>query len=330
MTTLILEYAHLKREDGKLHTAQNVRRELEKNDEEVTIVTVEKLTQFPKRHPFPTKKNFKKTIQARGVTKAYLTCLEGWIDRQLIKACQEMGVKIHYSPHGTTPQGRYRPTPHLWKDSDIIFCLGGKAERQQYMRRGVREENIRLTGLPCIDDANQWKGRRTTGRYILLLTQPLPYHGQAGTIAGQLRKTGKAILVRPHPREDITRDYPLLRLLRGHATFDTNNDKTSLYQDLTDAEIAMSFGSTTDIEAMIIGVPVINITLPTTARQAADIDDAITSCTPENLAHAISVACTQTATRTAKQDGYLSRAYAQTDGNAARRVAKLMLEEDDG
>lgn len=156
---------------------------------------------------------------------------------------------------------------HAWLHdpnyADYI-CVLSEAVRTRLIASGHSDKKVFVTGNPSFEPmlrlrAEREKREGARKRIVLFASQPLPIKDNDVKLSVQRsllkiasKQPGWEVRARPHPSE-TPNDYAWIRppLKRSQ--------DASLYQDLNDADVLITHGSTVGLEAALAGIPVVQI-----------------------------------------------------------------------
>ncbi|GEM_PF-1951379 len=289
---------------------------------------------------------FQKAILEHKVEVAYLNALEGTYDLCLIAALNTLKKGIVYSPHGMAPQGFVMRKHTVKKEMrrNIIFAMSGKEEAAQYERRGVPKEQLRITGPMIFDDIVQYMdaAQKPHGKpTVCFFGQPMAQTGfmmqetylkHIRHILGAAKEAGAQVIVKMHPREDYENDYKRIAKELGlDAEIISQPGTKTLYSTIARSDVTISFGSTADVEALLLSKRVINITggkgkpgEPTAFEKTITLVDKDASLAPIIKRLLIDKKVQQELEE--KRRKYIQENFYKIDGKAYERVAQLVYE----
>lgn len=289
---------------------------------------------------------FKKIIQKHDIKLAYLTGLIGIYESSLLAAAHKSNKKIVYSPHG---YGGYTVPLYIRKEllKNVLFVTSGDEEKRRLLKLGIKKENIFITGSPFFDKIVRWKKRQVkkVEKTITLLTQPLiedkytdekeyfHYIRKFLIQINNVKNVAKSV-VKLHPRERYKSRYESIVKSLGLKNVRVTHEpgKEALYSILSDSDLLISFGSTTDIEGLMLGKNVVVIDglkkglAPELLKKdryrkvttTIDKDDDLTSTITKVLNPKILKKLNQ------RREKYLMKSFFKIDGRAYQRVADLI------
>jgi len=289
---------------------------------------------------------FQKAILKNKAEVAYLNALEGTYDLCLIGALNALKRGIVYSPHGMAPQG-FVMRKHTVKEemrSRVIFAMSGKEEAEQYVRRGVRKWQLRITGPMIFDDIVKYidtAKKPHAGNVVCFFGQPMAqanfmphetYLRHIRRILDAAKEAGARVIVKMHPRENYEDDYRrIAKELRLDAEIISQPGTKTLYSAIARSDVTISFGSTADVEALLLGKRVINITgvkgkpgEPTAFERAITLVDKDAPLAPA-IKHLLTDKKMQQNLEE-KRRKYIQENFYKIDGKAYERVAQLIYE----
>ena len=240
-----------------------------------------------------------------------------------------------------------------WRTRNIEWGLGGATQyalmgnyyKKLLMLQGVSPHKLHVTGYPIFDlvpqylsDFNREKtckmlGLNSTEPVILFTTEALVEGGICGVrwakllaknVIDSVNELGMQLVIKVHPRETAV-DYR--ELSKSNKTVTVLKD-FDLHTLMCLSDVVITALSTTGLWALVYGKPLISITwLPYNfeniyAKAAYQVGDA------KKLSPAIKLVLEDPETRSllkVKRDGFLTDYYGELDGQASRRIAKLIL-----
>lgn len=217
---------------------------------------------------------YKRVIRENKINLLLIYADSGIITRCAIKAADASNVDILHISHGTG----VGVSPDL---SDILYhAVIGEDYRREYIKQGIAEDRIFVTGPLFMDDIVKYKKENYDNekKHILFLTWPIndpnlirveeaDYINFMKRWIGELNTVGDVkITIKPHPRE-IVKVYESIVNSLGYRNIDIiktvgkTQTKDFLYSLIRNSDLVISFGSTASIESIIIGTPSIIINL---------------------------------------------------------------------
>lgn len=288
---------------------------------------------------------FKKIIETCKIKVVYFTALGGFYETLLLAAVYRLDKKIVHSPHG------YGDRSFIVRDEfirNVSFAAWGNEEKQRLLKLGITDENIFTTGPPLFDKIVKYRkrGMRKFKTTVALMTQPLveeqhmrekEYFNYIRKFLAQINKAKNVgrIVVKLHPRERYKSRYKSIVKSLGLKNVKVTQEpgKEALYSILSDSDLLISYGSTTDIECLMLGKNVVNIDglkkgpqaeaakrdkyreVVTVIDKDSDLTSTITKIlTDKNLQKKLKQ----------KRRKYLATSFYKIDGKAHERVADLI------
>lgn len=288
---------------------------------------------------------FKKVIEDHRIKVVYLTALGGFYEALLMGVVYKLDKKIVYSPHGYGD--RYLVVRDEFIEN-VSFAALGSEESQRLLKLGIKNENIFTTGPPFFDEIVKYRKRemKKIKKTVALMTQPLVEEQHMGEkeyfncIRRFLIQINKAknvakIVVKLHPRERYKSRYESIVKSLGLRNVRVIQElgKDALYSILSDSDLLVSYGSTTDIEGLMLGKNVVNIDglKKGPAAEAAKRDkyrDAIVTIDKNgDLTGTITKILTNKDFQwklKQKRQRYIANSFYKIDGKAYERVAGLI------
>jgi len=157
-------------------------------------------------------------------------------------------------------------------------CVHGPLSKEMFIRNGIPENAIVVTGQPRYDDMVRQDVHgnhdallerlrlKTDKPLVMLATQPMVEHGLwseerredfVKQVLGATREAGCQLLVKLHPREQSKAAYKsfLSKLNNGHIAIVQDEINTPVL--LASSDVVVTLHSTLGLEAMLMGVPVV-------------------------------------------------------------------------
>lgn len=288
---------------------------------------------------------FKKIMEKHKMKVIYLTALGGFYEALLLGVVYNLDKKVVYSAHGYG--GRYFVVCEEFI-KNVRFAAWGNEERRVLLKLGAKEKNIFLTGPPFFDEISKYKKKETKKikKIVTLITQPLvedkdmtkrEYFGHVRKFLMQIIKVknvGK-IVIKLHPREKYKSQYEAIVKSLGLTNTEVTQEvgKTILYSILSGSDLLISYGSTTDIEGIILdkNVMIIDGLKKGPSAEAAKKDKyreaVVVLDKNDDLTDAIAKVLTSKDLREKlkqKRRGYLLNSFYKIDGKSHERVADLI------
>lgn len=211
---------------------------------------------------------FRNMVSEHGIKAFFLTGLVGICEAAILKLSIDRNIKVFCCQHGSYDK--------IWPDKRLLknttFFASGLEERKVLLRNGIKQKNIIITGSPFFDMAAKYRKPRykSPGKKITILTQQYVECGMIGkreylsVIEDIIEKIyeihGTTIIIRPHPSEKNINEYRKILSSYGREfEIKEENGKPGLYGALASSDLVIGFESTAEIEAMMLGKPVITI-----------------------------------------------------------------------
>lgn len=283
---------------------------------------------------------FKKILKRYDVKVVYLTSLTGFYELSALGAVYKLSRRVVYSSHGYTgiPAGK-------WKFAKtIVFAASGAEEKRNFLKGGIKKENIFITGSPFYDEIARYrlkKAQKAEKKTIGLLTTALVeskfmekrryfelIHETLAQI-GSIEEIGK-VIIKLHPAEKYRSEYESIAksLNLRNVEITQGTTKAELYSVIINSDLLIGFGSTALLEGLMIGKDVIHLDMflenPElyTFRRATSCIDKI-----ENLAGLIKKVLSDKGTKNAlkkRREYYLRESFFKIDGRAYERISDLI------
>jgi len=230
-------------------------------------------------------------------------------------------------------------------------CVFGPRAKNRFMKEGVPEEKIVITGQPRFDSLVALKhdnpkaklcstlGITSDEPLLLLATQPFVedrkwskkkrYEFVRLVLSALGSTSGCELVIKIHPRENSMAYQDILKELGAEHTL-IISDEVPLYELLCACDCIMTVASTVGLEAMILDKPVIEINVTDNAEGMgyAASGAAIGIDREEELWPAIQRALYDGEVKKRLAEARQSFVYEQTylqDGQASRRVANVII-----
>ncbi|HEX9695519.1 MAG TPA: oligosaccharide flippase family protein [Actinomycetota bacterium] len=230
----------------------------------------------------------------------------------------------------------FAPRPYGMGGCDAI-CVYGPSTADALVRRGVRGEAIHVTGQPrydAIGPAEPKPAARRDGP-ILVTTQPFSRYGLASAadetaLFAQMidAAAGRgSVIVKLHPDTDANSRDALRTAAPAGARFEQQIPIEAL---LAEARLVVTLSSTTALEAMLHGVPVVVVDAPgfPTTLPYVDSEAVEAARDPARMGEGIGEAIDRALAgdlRVAHRRRFLAAHLAPLDGRAGVRVAAAVL-----
>lgn len=286
---------------------------------------------------------FKEVIKKHEIKLVYLTGLIGFYESSLLAAACKLGKKVVYSPHG---YGGYVVPLHIRRKllKNVMFIASGEEEKNKLVKLGVKARNVFVTGSPFFDKIVEYKSKKEeekVGKTVTLLPTALveykfigknEYFEKIRKYLTQISKVKnvKRVVIKLHPTEKYKSEYEsVVRSLKlTNVEIFQNPEKEFLYSVLRDSDLLLSFGSTADIEGLMLSKDVVVIEGFLSNREdpykkavmQVKKDDDLTSTidkvlNDKNVRNDLKI----------KREKYLKEAFYKVDGKAHERVADLIV-----
>lgn len=286
---------------------------------------------------------FKKVIERHKIKIVFLTTLGGFYETLLLGIVYKLNKKAVYSAHG------YGRKHFIVRDEflkNVSFAAWGNEEKKRLLKFGIRRENIFVLGSPFFDEIVKYKNEKTkneTKKTVALLTTALveyqfvekkEYFDFIRRCLMQIENAEnvKRLIIKLHPSEKYKSEYESIvkSLKLTNAEIIQRLGKKFLYSVMRDSDLLISFGSTTDIESLMLDK---NIILMEgymgdeyrkdpykKAVMQIEKEDDLTGAINKILGDKM----VQDKLRK-KRDNYIKRTFYKIDGKAHKRVADLIV-----
>lgn len=287
---------------------------------------------------------FKKIIKNYDIQIIYLTGLTGFYESCILGLAYKLNKKIVFAPYG---YGGIRCINLIRKEfrENILFMASGREEEKILREFGIKRKNIFSTGSPFFDkiiECKEKKQKKKVKKTLTLLTQPFTELGfmKKKEYFGYIRKllmgiSGlkniERINIKLHPGERYESEYE--SIIRSLALVNVKliqgAEKDILYSVLSSSDVVISFGSTADVESLLLDKNVIVIEGFTggwmkeqpykKAVLQIDKDDDLASVVRKVLTN---IKLQRKLKQ--KREKYLRESYREIDGKSYERVADLV------
>ncbi len=226
----------------------------------------------------------------------------------------------------------FQPKPYGTAGCDVI-CVYGPSTRDALIRRGVPAGSIAVTGQPRYDTLARSPADarpRDHGQIVLVTTQPFSRYGLAtleqetqtfaAMIDAALTDGGRPVVVKLHPDTDDASRGELTHRYSQRVDFQQHEPIEALYRR---AAALVTLSSTTALEAMLYGVPVVVVDAPgfPSTLPYAESGAVATAGSTAGIGAALREAIEGAHGRKEAVKRFLDEHLAALDGRAAGRVA---------
>lgn len=213
----------------------------------------------------------KKALLIEKVKVVVLTSQNSIFDKCLIAAAEKLKVPLLRLQHGIG-EG-LNPKSSVDNYYKLVFS---DFVKEELMILGWTEEKIIVTGPIIFDDIFQYISSPEAGRTILLATAPLitelgkkEYFQIIENILSAIKKVNfNKLIIKLHPAEIPSKKFnhnywrSVKRAgIKNVNIFGADLSQKQFYQLIKESTVFLNFGSTSALEAMIIGRPVVTIEL---------------------------------------------------------------------
>lgn len=321
-----------------------------------------------------------------------------WINVLFLLAAKKLGIASVYVPHGAlsaargktaalklilahakagifTYGARYVASGCLWEAAKIwlqkfftdrsisrlwdVACVAGPASKALFLKSGIPEDAIVVTGQPRYDSMISSGTRHnkasllerfgldTNAPVVVVATQPFVEDGlwTAGQrahffehVVAAVHDAGGQLLIKLHPRETSAAVYRSILSRLGSTSVPIVNGEVDLATLLTACDAVLTVRSTIGLEAMILGVPIIAFESEGLSSQTDELDyvkygAAVGVYGADELAAAIASVLYDTETRIRLAEASRCYVYDHSylqDGRAGARVAHVIASRLEG
>lgn len=282
---------------------------------------------------------FKKIIKKHDISVVHLAGLKGIYELALLGAVYKLDKMVLYTPHG------YYRELGVGREftKNVIFAVSGDEEKKRLLRLGIKKEHVFVTGSPFFDKVAEYrlKTKSKKGKTVALITNPLfkghnvrksEYFEYVHNFLDQIGRTKSVekIIVKLHPGEDGFEYESIIKSLKlKNAEVVQKLEKEVLYSILRDSDLIVSYGSTTDIEGLMLDKNVIVIEgfKGDVARKDLYKRAVIQVEKDGNLKATVNKILDDKETQKRlkrKREKYLQKSFYKIDGKAHKRVADLI------
>lgn len=290
---------------------------------------------------------FKKIVESHKIKVICLTALGGFYEALLLGVAFKLNKKVVYSAHGYG--GRYFVVRDEFIEN-VRFAAWGNEERGILTKLGVKDENIFLVGAPAFDETAKYRRRkvRGAGKTVTLLSQSFveskdmgekEYFDYTRKLLVKISKAKSAgkIVIKMHPQEKRRQGYESIIKSLGLKNVDVTQKpgKAVLYSILSASDLLISYGSTTDIEGLMMDKDVILIDGMRTGQIAKLMkkdkyrEAVVIIGKNDDLTDTIDKVLTSSYLQKKlrqKRQKYLTNSFFKIDGKSHERVADLIIQ----
>lgn len=212
----------------------------------------------------------KNIVEEHKVKGIFITGLVGLYESATLQLSLDKNLKIFCCQHGA-----YREL-FVGKEllKNVTFFASGPEERRTLLGCGINDKQIFVTGSLFFNKVAKYRKRKIEKikKTITLVTQPLAedkyvgekeYFDYIRKFLIQINKVKniEKIVIKLHPREKYKSRYESIVKSLGVKNVRVTQElgKDALYSILSDSDLLISTGSTTDIEGLALGKDVIVI-----------------------------------------------------------------------
>lgn len=289
---------------------------------------------------------FKKIIEKHEIKVIFLTALGGFYETLLLGVAHKLNKKVVLSSHG------YGSWFFIVREKflkNVYFAAWGDEERKKLMKQGIKKEKIFVTGPLFFDEIPRYKKKKEAKRArktVTLLTALIveakhmggkEYFDYVRKFLDQINKVKNVakIVIKLHPLEKYKSQYESVAKSLGLRNVEITETagKGPLYSLLSDSDLLVSFGSTADIEGLMLDKNVIVIDglirgAPAEIQKKDKYRKAVLNLDKNShLARAITkVLYNKDLQKKLKREreNYLRDSFYRIDGKAHERVADLI------
>jgi hypothetical protein len=263
-----------------------------------------------------------------------VTGAESLFERCAIAACHAEGVPAVIIQHG------FESDTHFVGELDYLtkYFAMSEYERKSLKKNGFPSSFIEVTG-PIIYDEMACCLKRKPGRTdrILLAGSAAiesnylskdEYFRNVRNIAKAAQSLGLRLDVKPHPREKHIDGYEAIRkeLNYKHMKVHKSTSREQFYKMMVTTDAFIQFGSTSALEAMILGAPILTIRVVDYPDNIMlDVcDAAIKIDKDDDIRKAIQETIMDSTEMKGKREKFINYYIGNVDGNASKRAADLL------
>ena len=289
---------------------------------------------------------FKKIVEKYGIKVIYLTALGGFYEPLLLGVAYKLDKKVVHSSHGYV--GRFL----IVRDEflrNVALAAWGWEERERWLKLGIKKESIFVTGSPFFDEIARHRTKKEkdkTKRTVTILPTALveykivgknEYFSYIRKCLAQLSKVKniKKVVIKLHPDEKHKPEYEsVARSLKlTNVEVVQKPGKEFLYAVLRDSDLLISFGTTADVEGLMLDKdiividglkrgPIAELSKKDKYREAVVVTDK-----NDDLTGVVTKVLTDKKVRRnlgEKRRRYLVNSFYKIDGKAHERIADLV------
>src|SRR3989344_1547043 len=207
----------------------------------------------------------KQAMLQESVKALIITSQNSLFDKCIIAAAQKLNVPVLRIQHGIG-EGLVPPT----RTDQYYKLVFSEEVKKELVSIGWQPEKVIVVGPLIFDELHQFKGNKANGKKnILLATAPLVtecngkknYFKRLELVVKSIQQIpGCQSRVKLHPAETNIGSYRKYFKTNGMADiefYDHNLQRKQFYQLMVWCDVFINFGSTSALEAMIIGRPVV-------------------------------------------------------------------------
>ena len=241
------------------------------------------------------------------------------------------GIKTAWIQHGTVGDAS-----NFTPSCVDMLAVWGDAPKHAFIKKGVPEERIIITGSPQFDDLAlrniDFKekelinlGVKPDKKVIVLATQSIPNIEQiTEALSRAVKEIPKTqLVIKTHPSEYLTKKY--LEIAGKHLD-NTVLTKEYLYPLLNRCDLLVISSSTVGMEAMILGKPVItvNFTGKPDLMPYAEEKAAVGVYKEEDLLRTIKLVLDKKSRKKLKVKEFIYKRCYKMDGKASERIVEFI------
>lgn len=217
---------------------------------------------------------FKKIIAAEKIAAGVITAQNSLFEKCLIAAAEKHKIPVLRIQHGI---GEDLVKPD--STAEIYNLVFSNYVKEKKVESGCREDKVRVVGPVIFDEISRYiKPKESKGKNILIGTTPSI---QSNVISNKdyfarIRKVVKAIKSIPNAKLSIKlhpREVPVDKCIANYREITDKHESSNIkifkgkisrdkfYQLMQWCDLYINFGSTSAIEAMIIGRPVLTVNI---------------------------------------------------------------------
>ncbi|MBI2573111.1 UDP-N-acetylglucosamine 2-epimerase [Candidatus Woesearchaeota archaeon] len=305
---------------------------------------------------------FKEYLQQHQTKAVVLTAISSLYEKCLLAAASSLRIHSYMVQHGIATGFANNDIAPLFS---ITFCVMGPKYKQDLLNQNIPENTIKVTGPLIFDEiipylnngsnesnyelSNKSKDQNLSqqNQSLLFMTSPVvednflskeEYFKRIKIILEKLIPLSNLpITIKLHPREQYAYEYQRVAQELGmhNVTISTESTRERHFELIRNCSAFLNFGSTTALEAMMLGKPIVTIDpfdegknpfntfiRESDATSKVRYDADITACVQETLDFP--------STLKKQRERFVHEHCSTMNGNAPQRIVNVILETIDG